>query len=193
MIDYLAVMIVAVGAAALLLAAYLYFAPDEAQRQAWGSSFLAIGLLLVLLAVPLNVMWPLTGSYNIAFGEPAILFGLILAAAGIALLVKQEILVPAILGFLGGIQSAIVGFSIMSLHMTKDPAVAGWSYVLLGIGGILTLPALGWRKQRAIAYVAVAFLVVAALMWLYTGYSAYPSHLADFAKYVPASLMHASH
>lgn len=193
MIDYLAVMLVAVGSALALLAFYLYFAPDESHRPGWGSAFLGIGLLLTLLSVPLNVMWPLTGSYNIAFGEPALFFGLTLDAAGLALLMKQEVLAPAILGFFGGIVAIIVGFTMISMGMTKEPGLAGTGYILAGLGGVLTLPAVGYRKQRVIAIVAAIVLLVGALIWLYTGYMAYPGHLAGFAKWVPPALANAHH
>ncbi len=186
MIDYLAVMLVSVGAGLGLLALYLYFAPAPENRPTWGFGFGATALILAATAIPMIVSWPLPGSYNVAFGEPALMFGALFTVAGLALVFRLELLGPAIWGFFAGIAAVIVGSNIISLGMTKEPTLAGLGFILAGIGGILTLPAVALKNQRWIALIAALVLAVAAVLWLYTGYSAYPGHMVDFAKYVPA-------
>lgn len=185
MIDYLAVMLVTVGIGLALLAFYLYFAPDESRRQTWGGGFLVVGLVLFLLALHIDLYWILPGSYNIAFGEPALLFGAIYGIAGILLLMKQDLLGPAVVGFFAGIVPVVVGIRLMNMGMTNNPTLSGLGYIFAGLGGMLSLPAIGYRNQRGLVYIAVLVLLVAAVIFAYMGYGAFWSHLAAFAKYAP--------
>ncbi len=186
MIDYLAVMLVSVGAGLALLALYLFVNPAPENRPTWGFGFGATALILASTAIPMIVSWPLPGSYNVAFGEPALMFGALFTVAGLALVFRLELLGPAIWGFFAGITAVIVGQQIIAHGMTKEPGVAGLGFILAGIGGILTLPAVAMKNQRWIALIAAVVLAVAAIVWLYTGFNSYPGHIADFAKYVPA-------
>jgi uncharacterized membrane protein len=53
---------------------------------------------------------------------------------------------------------------------------------------MLTLPAINWRGRRAIALTAAVCLGIAAVLFLFTGYGAYWTHISDFAKYLPATM-----
>lgn len=185
MIDYLALMLVTVGIGLALLAFYLYFQPDETRRQTWGGGFLTVGLVQFILALNIVEHWILPSSYNIAFGEPALIFGAIFALTGILLLMKQDILGPAIVGFFAGLVPIIVGIRMMNMGMTSEPTLSGTGYILAGLGGMVTLPAIGYKNQRAITLIAALLLIVAAVIFCYMGYGAYWSHLASFAKYAP--------
>ncbi len=185
MIDYLAVMLVSVGIGLALLAFYLYFQPDESRRQTWGGGFLTIGLVLFFLALNIDLNWILPSSYNIAFGEPALLFASVYSVTGILLLMKQDILGPSIVGFFAGLVPIIVGLRMINMGMTNEPALSGTGYILAGLGGMLNLPAIAYKNQRAIAIVAALVLIVGAVIFCYMGYGAFWSHLAAFAKYAP--------
>jgi putative membrane protein len=185
MIDYLAVMLVTVGIGLALLAFYLYFAPDESKRQTWGGGFLTVGLVLFFLALNIDLHWILPSSYNIAFGEPALLFAAIYGVTGILLLLKQDILGPSIVGFFAGIVPIVVGLRMMNMGMTSEPGLSGTGYILAGLGGMLNLPAIGYKNQRAVAILAAIVLIVGAVIFAYMGYGAFWSHLAAFAKYAP--------
>ena len=186
MIDYLAVMLVAVGAGLALLALYLYFNPAPEHRPTWGFGFGATALILAATSIPIVVTWPLPGAYNVAYGEPALMFGALFTVAGLALVFRLELLGPAIWGFFAGIAAIVVGDHMIALHMSNSPTVAGLGFIFAGIGGILTLPAVAMKNMRWIAIVAAIVLAVAAVIWLYTGFMSYPGHMVDFAKYVPA-------
>jgi len=75
----------AASAALLLLVAFPYFgarAPFTVRR-AWAATFGALGGLLVILGLHLNFVWPLPGVANIVFGEPSLLFGVLLVTAAV--------------------------------------------------------------------------------------------------------------
>jgi uncharacterized membrane protein len=50
-------------------------------RKAWGWTFGVLGGLLIVLGIHVNIAWPLLGAANIIFGEPSLIFGVLLVAA----------------------------------------------------------------------------------------------------------------
>jgi uncharacterized membrane protein len=52
-------------------------------RRAWAWTFGTLGGLLVVMSLHLNFVWPLPGVANIVFGEPALLFGVLLVTAAV--------------------------------------------------------------------------------------------------------------
>lgn len=189
-VDYTAVMLVGLGAGFVVLAHYLYRNPDEDQRQPWAAGFFAAGLLGLLTSVPMIVGWPLPGSYNIAFGEPALFLSVAYIGAAITLTLRWEPLFPALYGFFGGLIALVVGVRIIDLGLTSEPLLSGIGYLAAGLGGCITLPAINWRDRRSYAMIAAVLLGIAAVIFLLIGYGAYWAHLTSFAKWKPATMGH---
>lgn len=184
-------MLVGLSAGFVILAHYLYRNPEPGERQAWASGFFATGLLGLLTSVPMIVIWPLPGAYNIAFGEPALYLSVAFIGAAITLAMKWDPLIPALYGFFGGLLAVVVGLRIANLGLTSAPALAATGYITAGLGGMLTLPAINWRSRRFFALAAAVLLGIAAVIFLFTGYEGAWGHLADFAKWVPGSMLRA--
>jgi putative membrane protein len=187
-IDYTASMLVGISAGLVILAHYLYTNPPAEARQPWAAGFFAAGLLGLVTSVPMITTWPLPGGFNVAFGEPALFLSIAFLAAALTLALKWEPLIPALYGFFGGIIAVVVGVRLIDLGLTQSPWVAGLGYIFAGLGGMLTLPAINWRQQRTIALAAAVCLGIAAILFLFTGYGAFWTHISDFAKYVPATM-----
>jgi putative membrane protein len=187
-IDYLSLMLVNTGAGLALLAHYLFTAPKEGHRRGWAAGFFAAGLLGVVTALPMVITWPLPGSFNIVYGEAALYLSFTFLAAAVTLTFEWEPLIPALFGVPGALYAIIGGFRILNLGMGSQPTVAMLGYVLTGLGGLLTVPAINYRNQRWWSILAALVLGIAAIIWLFTGYDAMWSHLADFAKYLPPTL-----
>jgi putative membrane protein len=192
-VDFTGVMLVGIATGFVILAHYLYRNPEPEQRQPWAAGFFAAGLLGVLTSLPMILSWPLPGSYNIAFGEPALFLSIAFLAAAITLALKWEPLIPALYGFFGGIIAVVVGLRMMTLGMTNEPVMTGIGYLAAGLGGMATLPAINWRSIRWLALAAAVLLGIAALVFLITGYLAFWSHLSDFAQWLPPTLAGAAH
>lgn len=187
--DFIAVMLINLAAGLALLAHYIYVNPEKGTRKSWAAGFFATGFLGLLTSFAMIVMWPLPGSYNVAFGEPALLLSVAFLAAAITLTFEWEPLIPAIYGAFGGLAAIIVGIRLADLHMTQSPTIAMLGYVTAGIGGILVMPALQWRKVRGIAIITAIILGIAAVIWAITGYEAIWGHIADFSKWLPATML----
>lgn len=188
-IDYLAVMLVNMGAGLALLAHYLYVRPTKETRKSWAAGFFAVGLLGLLTSVPMVLTWPLPGGFNVAYGEPALYLSVLFLAGAVTLTFEWEPLIPAIFGFFGAIYSIVLGIRIDQLHLGSAPLAALVGFVLTGVGGMLVLPTIQWRDNRTLTIVTSVILGLAALVWLYTGYVAGWQHVLDFAKYVPPSML----
>jgi putative membrane protein len=187
-IDFLGVMLVNLTAGLALLAHYLYVNPEPGARRSWAAAFFATGLLGFVTAFVMVITWPLPSSYNLVFGEPALFLSTAFLAAAVTLAFEWEPLIPALYGVFGGIMALVIGLRIWDLGLTKAPLLAGLGYILVGLGGVLTAPALQWRKIRWLTIVTAVILGVAALIWAVTGYEAVWAHILDFAKYLPASM-----
>ncbi len=189
-IDFTGVMLIGMSAGFVILAHYLYRNPGPDEREPWAAGFFAAGLLGLVTSLPLLILWPLPGSYNIAFGEPALFLSVAFLAAALTLAKKWEPLIPALYGFFGGIMAVIIGIRLIDLGMTQSPLMAGAGFIAAGLGGMITLPAINYRSLRWIAIIAGALLGIAAVLFLMTGYLADWSHLSDFAHWVPPTLLH---
>lgn len=189
-VDYLAVMLLNLGAGLALLAHYLYVNPGKEYRRSWASGFFAVGLLGLVTSLPMVIMWPLPGGFNVAFSGPMLFLSTAFLAGGLTLMLEWEPLIPAIYGFFGGIYAIVIGIRLLDLKMGADPTVAFLGFVLTGIGGMLFLPAIYWHKNRTLTIVTAIILGLAAVIWLFTGYDAVWAHILDFAKYVPPTMLH---
>lgn len=187
-IDYTGIMLVGIASGFVILADYLFRFPEAETRRPWAAGFFAAGLVGLVTSVPMILTWPLPSSYNIAFGEAALFLSVAFLAAGVTLALSWEPLIPAIFGAFGGVMAVVIGLRLWDLGMTKEPALTGIGYIAAGMGGILTLPAIQFRRQRWVAVVAALLLIVAAVVFLVIGYGAYWSHLSDFAKWVPPTM-----
>ncbi len=60
----------------------------------------------------------------------------------------------------------------------------------MGLVGLGAIPMLQLRGLRAFRFIGAAGLLVAAVIWAVTGYSAYWGHVAPFGKWKPPMLQY---
>lgn len=191
-VDELALMLVNLVAGLAILALYVYLAPKGEQQPRWAVPFAMVGFTGVATALPMLVTWPLPGSYNIAFGDAAMFFGIGFLGGAWALAKGQGLQFPSLWSIFGAIAAIVIGIRLMSLGLTKEPAMAGIAYILSGLGGLLVPLQAFLPGNRALRLLVIAVLVIAALLWAVTAYPAYWSHLASFAKWAPATMAKAA-
>ena len=170
-IDYLAVMLINLGAGLALLAHYLYVKPPKETRRGWATGFLAVGLLGLVTSLPVVLTWPLPGGSTSRTANPPC---------------SSD---SGDLRFLrGGLRDPS-----RDSHRRPAPRVrpAGRldGVLLTGVGGILVLPTLQGHENRTLTITTAIILGLAALLWLYTGYLVGWGHVLDFSKYVPGTMV----
>ena len=135
------------------------------------------------------INWPLPGSYNIAFGESTVLFGVVFLGAALALSKGWDLLPVAIYAFFAGVEALLVGLRIIDLGLTKNPLVSGIGFILAGLGGIASAPGLSFlKKNETFRYIAAAVLILISIFWAYTFYNALWGHLESFTSWVPLTM-----
>lgn len=186
-IDFLALMLVNLVIGLVLLAIYIVFFLDtNGKRIAPG--FLVPGIILPVAGFRLIFTWPLPGSYNIAYGELAVLVGVLFFVAWLALTFEWDLLSVGVVAVLASIAAVIVGLRIINLKMTTEPSLEGIGFIATGLGGILTLPSYLLRKSLAVRIVTAIVLLVGAAIFALTGYAEYWTHLSGFAKWLPDTM-----
>ena len=183
-IDYVALMLVNLSVSLVLLALYvLKFLNSEGGRMAPG--FLLTGFIAAATGLHMIFTWPLPSSYNIAFGELYVMFGVLIFTVGLALLRGWDLLSLSIFAVFAGIASVVVGVRIAQRGMTDSPPLAAVGFVLTGLAGVLSLPLYLARNSRTLKAVAIILLAAGAVIWAFIGFGAYWKHLESFAGWKP--------
>jgi len=184
-IDYLAVMLINMAAGLAILLCYLTGFPSHQQEKGWAGAFFAVGAVAFIYGLSMTLTWPLPGSYNIAFGEPSVLFGVLFLAAGFSIGRSQSLLPLSLYAFFAGIMAVVMGMAIINLRMTSTPFLSGLGFILTGTAGILLLPTVRFPKNIGVRILIAVVLAVGILIWAYVGYYACWGHLKNFAQWKP--------
>ncbi len=183
-IDFLPVMLVNMVAGLVCYAVFLVFFIHREQRRA-APGFLVVGLIALVTGFRMIFTWPLPGSYNIAFGELSVMLGGVFFFAGAAVALGWDLLMIGIYAAFAGLAAVVIGVRILNLGLTTEPVLASIAFILAGIASILALPSVGFQKMKGLHWVAGVIAVASAVLFALTGYGAYWSHLASFAKWAP--------
>jgi putative membrane protein len=184
-IDYITLMLINLSAGLFLLAAYVYQGLDDPLQKRWIPGFGVVGAIALVTGLHMIFTWAVPGSFNIAFGETSVLFGILFAGTAWALAVGWDLITLAIYGFFAGLAAALIGIRIINLGLTKAPLLSGTGFILTGLGGIFAVPTLYWKSQRSLRVIGAIILVLAALIFAFIGLGAYWSHLEQFSNWKP--------
>jgi putative membrane protein len=188
-IDYLTLIMINMVAGTVILAYYLWKGIDEPNPRPYASAFGGVGLLALILGLQFSLSWPLPGSYNIAFGEPTTLFGLVFLMAGVSISQGWDLIPVSIFAFFAGVDALLVGVRVLSLGLTQEPLFSAVGFIFAGLGGIFAAPFfMFFRNNKTFRLLAVLVLLATAAIWAFTFYGALWGHLASFAKWVPSTM-----
>ena len=184
-LDYVTLMLINMVGGLVILAWYVYSGMSDPDQKRWAPAFAMPGLVGLIFGVHMTLTWPLPGSYNVAYGEMSILLSILFVSTALALSKGWDLHMIAIYAFFAGLAAVVVGIRFIDLKMTNNPTVSGIGFILTGMCGICALPTLNHRHNRTIRFIGFLVIMFAALIWAYTGYSAYWGHLSSFSQYQP--------
>jgi putative membrane protein len=188
-IDFLTLVMINLVAGTVLLAYYLWKGLNVEDQKPYAAAFGLTGLLSLILGLRLSFTWPLPGSYNVGYGDATTLFGVVFLATAISLAKGWDLKPVALYSFFAGIDAVIVGIRIWSLQLGKEPLIAAVGFILAGLGGVFAFPFFQWfRDNKIFRWIAILILLVTAAIWAVTFYGALWDHMANFAKWVPATM-----
>ncbi len=186
-IDYLTIMLANMAAALFLFALYVVFFFEKDPKKAV-PGFLLTGGLALITGLAMTLTWPLPGSANILFGEPTALLGAVFFMAGLSLHFGWNLLTVGVFALGSGAAAILLGFRILDMNLTKEPAVAAVGYFLAGLVGVLTLPVVALPKWKWVRWVAAIIAVLGAALWIFMAFTSYWGHIQAFAKWAPSTM-----
>ncbi|CAC12297.1 conserved hypothetical membrane protein [Thermoplasma acidophilum] len=189
-IDSLAVMLLALGMTTAIGGMYFLFSALGNEKRIEGLLMPAVGVGLFdfMSGFVMSFTWPLPSSYNMLFGDPLLMAGLLLMISAIAYYKHYDISSVSILLFFLGIYVIIEAVGIVNYHLESgDNLLAAMGlYIVDGIAAILSPIMYIDQKKGKIAYmIEAAILIIGTLIALFIGYTAIYGHLLDFIKYFP--------
>ena len=185
-IDYITLMLINMVAGLFLLAYYVYAGLDDPYQNKWIPGFGITGAIALTTGLHMTLTWTVRGSFNIAFGETSVLFGILFIGTSISLAKGWELITLAIYGFFAGLVAILVGVRLINLGLTQRPILSGIGFILTGLAGVCAAPTLWYFKNNRLWRIIGAIgLIAAALIWALIGYMAYWSHLDSFQQWVP--------
>jgi putative membrane protein len=152
-----------------------------------GLYYIFVGVYALVTGLWGSFTWPLPGSYNIVLIDPWSIFGIALLIIGVALwsgINPRHIAIP--LAPLG-IPVLVYSFVIWSFRLTRTPELSGLMYFLIGLSTILS-PAillLGGSSRKAMGWLAIVFLLIAAGIAIFIGANAAFGHVAGWSRWTP--------
>ena len=187
-INYITLMLINLVAGLFLLAYYVYKGPEGVVQRQWIPGFGVTGAIALVTGLHMIWTWPVIGSFNIAFGEMSVLFGILFVGASISLAQGWDLFTVAIYAFFAGLAAIVVGARIINLGLTRQPLLTGIGFILSGLGGVFAAPTLYLWNNQTLRRTGAVVLVAAALIWALTGYLAYWGHLAQYSNWKPSTL-----
>lgn len=148
-----------------------------------------LGGFLLIMGFYGEMAWPLPGSYNILFGDPLILLGIVIVSIAIALGLKQKLQYVGVMAFFAGLVAIYYGANAYLQGLTSEPLAMFGMYIAFGLTGVFTYPAtliydlFPSRKGEPSAIwtlLLVIFwigLIVSAFLAAFIATSAVPQHL----------------
>ena len=186
-VDYLTLVMLNLVAGLGILAYYV--ATGLRPNKGVAAGFGVVGLLHTVLGLHMSLTWPLPGSYNILFGEPTTLLGLVFLAAALAVAKEWDLYPTALFAFFAGVNGLAAGYAIIVNELTRDPLMSGLSFILTGLLGVLAPFGLKWKENRTFRYLALALIIVVLLLWLYAWYKSLLGHVGLFSEWVPDAML----
>ena len=189
-IDPLTVMLLSLGMSALLLALY-YFRVGSGKKDI--SSLVVpafiLGLFNAVSGFLMSFTWPLPGSYNMLFGDPLLVLGLLMIAGSYMISKGMDVKALSLLGFLLGIYLLVgmIGITRFNMETGNDWLTATGLYAFSMLAAIFS-PILYLKPKgsnRYAYYFEVFLLVVVMLLALLIGYMGFYEHLGAFSTYFP--------
>ncbi|MGC8478475.1 MAG: DUF981 family protein [Candidatus Micrarchaeia archaeon] len=183
-VDPLTVMLLSLGLSSIFLALYLL---AKGMNKKWISSLVppifVLGFFNFISGFMMSFMWPLPGAYNMLFGDPLLMLGLIMMAGAYMHTKNISINSLSIFGFFLGIYLAVeaLGMAAFNLESGQYFLPAFSLYLFAALSGIFSplVYANAKGSGRYAYYFLFALLIITAFLALFIGYAGIYSHLGS--------------
>ena len=217
-ITYNTTMGLAAGAIMLLLVVFVRVVqqPQRNSLEGWAWMFIALGLILAVTGTHMTLTWPLKqiegagccAVDNVAFGEPAMLFGVLVVFAGIAIIrgernafaretefdIVSSVRPILYAGAFGGVGLIMIGIAGIQFGMWGPPPpnepiarLMGESIIerfyvagTYAITGLAAMTAPFAPVHRIVARVFAASTLIGGMSWTFLAFTLFYGHIGFF-------------
>ncbi len=182
-VDSLAIMLLALGSSASLLALYFLYAVRQKKTiNNLAIPIIGFGLFDFASGFLMSFTWPLPPAYNMLFGDPLLFLGLLMVMGGYMLYKNMNLKVLSIFGFFLGIYLFVEEVAILNFKLETgvDLLSSMGLYVFSGLSAILSpLVYLDPKSNNGkyAYYLLAVLLIIAAFAALFIGYAGIYGHL----------------
>ena len=181
-VDALTVMLLSLGLSTLLIA--LYFLGRGLNKK-WVSDLtvpvFALGFFNFVGGFLMSMTWPLPGAYNMLFGDPLLMLGIIMMAGAYMVSRNISLKILSIFGFFLGLYIAVGAAGMMAFNLESGAHLltAFPLFVFAALSGIFSpLIYLGNKGSGKYAYYFLfALLIITAFFAFLIGYLGLYEHL----------------
>ncbi|MGC8609056.1 MAG: DUF981 family protein [Thermoplasmata archaeon] len=189
-IDPLAIMLISLAMSTLIGSLYFLFTAMNRTKdiQQLLIPAMGIGFFDFVSGYFMSFTWPLPSSYNMLFGDPLMMLGLLLIISAAAIYKGYEIKFNSILFLFLGIYVLVASAGIVSYKLeTGDDLISAMGlYIIDGIAALLApILFIEPKKGKYLYYLEFILLILGTLVALFIGYEAIYGHLLDFIKWFP--------
>lgn len=157
---------------------FIYSNPGKEEQGKFIAGFGITGLVALITGFFMIFKWMLPGSYNIAFGEPTVLFGAVFAGTAVSIGKGWDLGGMKVYAVISGFVAVVVGIGIIEQGLTLMPAASGTAFIFTGAGAIFAAFA---GKHHIVRMLASLLLFAVSLFWIYMTAIAYMGHLAEYS------------
>ncbi len=183
-INYITLMLVNLAAGLFQAGYFIHLQPQTEKKKSFVAGFFITGLIAVITGSMITFAWPIPGNYNIAFGEPYILFGLVFLGTALCLLNEWGMHSMNVFTFISGVIAIVIGARILNLGMTLFPPIAATGYFTAGGGAIFASLFNCRESNKTIKQLSVFLLLTSALIWMFVACMGYWGHLEEYSKWM---------
>ena len=149
-----------------------------------------MAVVMLILGLFGEIIWPLPGSYNILFYDPFVMVSIIMLILSIEVILKQKLQTVGIIGLFAGLIAIYYAAYAYIDNMTSSPIAMLGLYIGFGATGIFMFPAtliydsVGEKKKMSKIWTVflVLFwisLVGSGILAAFTASAAVPQHLLN--------------
>jgi putative membrane protein len=181
-IDSLSVTLLLLGFSSLTISLY-FFLSARGKKDISALIVLAFifGLFDSISGFIMSFTWPLPGAYNMLFGDPLLVLGLIMVAGAYMLYKKIDAKILSIFGFLLGVYLAVCAAGIVNFNLETGvnflPAFG--LYVMSALSALFS-PLVyinAKNRKKYVYYFLFALLVITSFVAFFLGYTSIYKHL----------------
>lgn len=182
-------MLIGLAMGTLLAAFYFFFSArgDKEQIKSLIVPAFIVGLFDTISGFYMSFAWPMTTygvAFNMLFGDPLLLFGLILIMSAVLIQKDMHLGLLPLLALILGVYVLVEAYSMVQLNLETGSHLVGalGLYLFDGVGAVLT-PILYIKPTSAtgkmLYYIEWIILGIGTIFGLYLGYTAINGHLAS--------------